>query len=497
MQYQLQCISIMNKLTKVSVISTIPKVSKLSKLSKIFAVPKKLKLHDVPHSDRTYDVCTKFVSQNGLELQFVPEIHKTHSMCIIAVSQNGRALQFVPDHIKTLKMCCVAVSETRSAMVYANEYEKLVELVIMGSIDSKFIMQIMHPDTQHGSYVRSFWNDRLVVSRSNCDTNIHICFIYPKKEYTLTPSDIIDFFVALIEYRGSKYIRCAAGEYQDRILEILANFYLQPKCPDKYSSLESCEMMVKKKGSNLRKILVEYRTENICWSAIKNCADAIEYVPDKTYEMCEYVVKKCGKLLRFVPMKYRTNCLCFCATKQNHNAFKYVPNNVITTIKVMHYIEAIRFDITGSYISGEYGSGTYICIRSSLDPYAYSYPTTHYTKNTIEIDHLRTIVDWILAHNPSTFTTLIKLDCLSFPKEQFASAYKNLLIKRPNAIIEIKNEDKTDELNLIAVNHDGLLLTHCYQPSLKVCTAAVRQNIKALPLVPLQHKNDVLRAIEV
>jgi hypothetical protein len=85
-------------------------------------------------------------------------------------------------------------------------------------------------------------------------------------------------------------------------------------------------MMVTKDGRDLSKIPVNFRSYEICLTAIKQNTSALSSVPNEIldYQLCIITIKKNGLMIYNVPDKFCTYDLKFEAVKQNPFALRQI-----------------------------------------------------------------------------------------------------------------------------------------------------------------------------
>jgi hypothetical protein len=446
-------------------------------MNKFFKIIKTKRLDLIPYYERSYEICMDCVQKDGLYLQFVPENHKSNDMCLAAVRQNGLALQFVPLNMRTIKICCIAVEKNNKAIEYMFENKDLIQYIIIDSFDSVLIEKLNEYLHNNGKSDSDFdYVNHITKQRYINDISIDIRSFY--KLENITTEKMIDLLMSLIELRGNKYLRYVPEILLDTILNMLDFELSKTKYVNEYINLQECEIMVKKNGINLKKVPITFRTDDICWLAINENYNAFEFVPfaKRTYKMCEYVVRKNGELIRFVPSEHRTWNLCYIASIQNKKAIKYMSYTMSSIVKDMHKIKKYKFNLR--------------CINNKIKVIK-----EYNDYDDISIDNVKIIADWIIENNPESIIPLVEANCILMSEEKIIVICKDFVSKNPKNIKKLSNKYKTDEINFCAVEQDGMMIKRCYNPSLKVCITAVKQNIKALKFVPKEYYDSVLREI--
>ena len=104
--------------------------------------------------------------------------------------------------------------------------------------------------------------------------------------------------------------------------------------PEKLKTAELCLIAVKQDGYALEFVPEKFKTPELCLEAVRQSGYALKYVPDnlKTAEMCNKALKKgVGAAFRYLPENLKTAELCLEAVKQDGYVLEYVPENLKTT----------------------------------------------------------------------------------------------------------------------------------------------------------------------
>jgi hypothetical protein len=104
--------------------------------------------------------------------------------------------------------------------------------------------------------------------------------------------------------------------------------FLLSSIPEEEKTYENCLYAVKHcHGQNLQYVPMQFRTEALCWEAIKRSGQNIDYVPEelRTYELYLEAAKTQGGVLNFTPPEFQTYELCEIAVRQNGTCLEYVP----------------------------------------------------------------------------------------------------------------------------------------------------------------------------
>ena len=101
-------------------------------------------------------------------------------------------------------------------------------------------------------------------------------------------------------------------EYQKWLDEVKKNGMELENVPEKYKTMEMCEMAVDYHGQFLEFVPLELRTKELCELAVSTSGWALEFVPIdmRTPELCEIAVKEDGLNLEFVPEELKTFEFC-------------------------------------------------------------------------------------------------------------------------------------------------------------------------------------------
>ncbi|GMO42734.1 MAG: hypothetical protein Pg6C_04330 [Treponemataceae bacterium] len=93
-----------------------------------------------------------------------------------------------------------------------------------------------------------------------------------------------------------------------------------------YDNVDEAMDAVKKEGNELRFVVRDCRTPEVCRAALENNGYTIKYVPGEiiTPELCFAAVTEEGAALDFVPMPFRSPELCRIAVQKNGFALKSV-----------------------------------------------------------------------------------------------------------------------------------------------------------------------------
>jgi len=113
------------------------------------------------------------------------------------------------------------------------------------------------------------------------------------------------------------------------ILQMVNDPYFRlSSVPEEERTYETCLYAVKHcHGQNLYWTPVEFKTEALCWEAIKRCGQNIEDVPEefRTYEMYLEAAKTQGAVLILTPPEFQTYEMCKIAVRENGTCLEYVP----------------------------------------------------------------------------------------------------------------------------------------------------------------------------
>lgn len=90
----------------------------------------RLSLDNVPLEHRDADICRAAVARNGLALESVPPELKTLDICLLALELKPMALAFVPDELKTRDLCMWCVSRAGDALAHVPDSIKDEEFCI-------------------------------------------------------------------------------------------------------------------------------------------------------------------------------------------------------------------------------------------------------------------------------------------------------------------------------------------------------------------------------
>ena len=95
---------------------------------------------------------------------------------------------------------------------------------------------------------------------------------------------------------------------------------------------ELCRLAVKKNGSALQNVPIEFRTPELCRLAVEKDGCALESVPEhmKTPELCRLAVEKDGRALESVPKGLKTPELCSLAVEKYGCILRCVPEKLKT-----------------------------------------------------------------------------------------------------------------------------------------------------------------------
>jgi hypothetical protein len=238
-------------------------------------------LKNVPESIKTEWFCLAGLWKNPGFIEYVPEAFwRNRPFCLDAVKISGRAIDFVPDEFKT------------------NQLPAYAELSALNEQLER------DPENPH------LLNKRGILFVTQFDG-------YP--------------FADLLGY--SDFAKAAAlAPDNDGVLKNFARIKKLMQ-EDKtyrgktiYDNVDEAMDAVKKEGNELRFVVRDCRTPEVCRAALENNGYTIKYVPGEiiTPELCLAAVTEEGAALDFVPMPFRSPELCRIAVQKNGFALKSV-----------------------------------------------------------------------------------------------------------------------------------------------------------------------------
>ena len=232
-------------------------------------------LYKVPEEFKTYEMCMVAIDSDSGAIDSVPLEHKTKELCETVLRYDGFQLINVPEALRTFEMCEIALENI--------DDERLELLCLETAVPKEFREELAEKYD-----------------------------IFPEELHELSNSE-----EELMQ------------EYLQDVGESAYNFRT---VPDKYKTMEMCEIAVDYHGQFLEFVPEIYKTKELCELAVTSDPDAFEFVPEKlrTFEMCLVSVEYRGNFLAYVPEEFKSQELCELAVEKNGTALEYVPDGLKT-----------------------------------------------------------------------------------------------------------------------------------------------------------------------
>ncbi len=127
-----------------------------------------------------------------------------------------------------------------------------------------------------------------------------------------------------------KFMERLTLTYESYLDAVKRESYAIEFVPKDLIDMNMCKIAVSKnfKGSSLKFVPEKFKTDELCWIALKSCPASIRFVPNQTREMCEYVVKEWHHTLsdEYIKKENIDHSLEKIAVNSCGYAFKYVEN---------------------------------------------------------------------------------------------------------------------------------------------------------------------------
>jgi hypothetical protein len=392
-------------------------------------------------------------------LKYVPNLKRTFKICELAVKQNYKTLENVLVDNMTpeqyLEICRIAVVNNGNALEYVESANNM-------------------SDEQY------FEMCKLAVQ-----TNGRALEYVPKKHKTFEMCKLA------VKNDGSTLFHIINSREYNEIK------------PEEY--LEICKIAVQTNGRALKYVPDDKKTLEICKIAVYGDGFALTYVPDnkKTLEICKIAVQNDGFSLCFVPEMHKTFEICKIAVENNTIALHYIKPDEITKITDEQYNEIYKLAVNKKGLAldhiPELKRTLEICeIAVQNDGIALVYvPNLNKTFEICKkaIKQNGRALKYIFIEDK---TDEEKLELYKLTDEEKLELYK-LAVQSIQTVQSIHNEynpleyvpsaNRTSELCMLAVEHNGLALKHVPGVTnyLDICKKAVEQNGLALQYI---HNNN-------
>ena len=188
-------------------------------------------------NNKEYQKWLETVSDDGLELENVPADLRTYEMCFEAINDHSGAFEFVPEELKTKELCETVLRYDGFQLINVPEKLRTKELceIALENIDDERL-ELLCLETA----VPKEFREELAEKYD----------IFPEKQHELSNSE-----EELMQ------------EYLQDVGESAYNFRT---VPDKYKTMEMCEMAVDYHGQFLEYVPEKYKTYHLNYELLKS-----------------------------------------------------------------------------------------------------------------------------------------------------------------------------------------------------------------------------------
>ena len=229
-------------------------------------------LEFVPESFKDEQLCKAAVTTDGCALAFVPASLMSEELCRIAVGSEGGALYAVPPELRTMEICLAAVRSNGDALVLVPEALRTKELCLeaMHHVNTCSVEAIPRESLTEEMCVAA------VSKHGGGLKEVPVDLRTPRVCLAAVNNDGHALEYVPIDSRNAEIVRAAIVSSPDIVIDLHREGVLTE---------DLCMVAAEKWGLVLMHIPHRFLTVRVCIAAVKDCDDAMEYVPTHLREM--------------------------------------------------------------------------------------------------------------------------------------------------------------------------------------------------------------------
>lgn len=275
------------------------------------------------------DNWVKLVEANGITLKYVPDEIITLELCMSAVTQNGLALEFVPPLLLNDDIIIQAITQNYKAISFIPQRFLKYEIISLALVLSKDPLKNILKDKKIKPFL-SYEDYKDAIKNKSLD----LCDVPTKFLNEQFCSEAIKANALNIQFLPREYADIPS--YYTTAIEYASN-----------------------EDTILKYIPTEYKTNDVCISALKQTMSNLPFVPkilidddfiktlidfdyngllfaslddkQKYYDICVAAVKKFPASIKHVPLRCLTSEVINLALDADGTVLQYLPDNLINT----------------------------------------------------------------------------------------------------------------------------------------------------------------------